>query len=496
MPSYEINIKTTDDPRGIQNATEETAKLTDAMGKLLERAKRKEEYAAAKEALAGMTQEEQKAALAAYQLDQANDKAAAGLTNLEKAVRGTRTTIGGLDSDIKVFGKNVGSATDMLSGLGVSIPISGMQAFGSAVRIAGDFVKSSINDYTAYVEEVDRVATYSGMASEETSRLIQVADDLRIESKTVELALKSMADNGTTPSIQGIAKLSDEYRSLNDPLLRAQFLTDNFGRSGMEMARMMELGSEKILDLAAAVEDYMIITGKSKEEAEAYLRSQDNLQDSYQGIKYQIGESVVPQLSIFIDALLKSNQAVQDGGGKWMNIMPILSAARLEYILFKTNMEVMTDRVNAQTGEVTGLANAWGTATSAASGYGNPSGSLPPSTYCGIPGHPNYPHTHGSMNYPTTSSGNRAAGGPVAAGQLYAINENRPWQGPEYFLAPTDGVIIPSGPTGQQGLGGGGQVTPLVLEYKPLIGLGDREEAVNILLPYIKEGLRKIGVKV
>lgn len=70
-----------------------------------------------------------------------------GLTGFEKAAAGTRSTIKGLDKDISVMGKNVGSAADALSGMGISIPISPMQLFGQALKAGVEFVQESIAEY-------------------------------------------------------------------------------------------------------------------------------------------------------------------------------------------------------------------------------------------------------------------------------------------------------------------------------------------------------------
>jgi len=73
---------------------------------------------------------------------------------------------------------------------------------------------------------------------------------------------------------------------------------------------------------------------------------------------------------------------------------------------------------------------------------------------------------------------------------LYGINENKPWTGPEYFMAPTDGIVIPSrGSTQQAGMS---NQTPIIFEYKPLISLASRREAQDTLVPFIKEALRQL----
>lgn len=404
-----------------------------------------------------------------------------GLTDLEKAMAGTRSTVGGLDRDVSVFGTNVGSTADLLSGMGLSIPISPMQLFGTAIQATGNFLKESINDYTAYVEEVDRIATYSGMASEETSKLIQVADDLRIEVGTLEMALKTMAQNGTTPSIEGLGELSNRYIAIQDPLQKAQFLTDNFGRSGMEMARMMELGSGAIQDLTDNVSQYMIITGESKEEAEAYIQTVDDLGDSWMAFKYQVGAAIIPPLTDVLNRIIDHNEAVEEGGAQWMRYVPFLNQVRAAFLDTKSWLEDTTDSVSAQSDELGGLESSWNNASRAAQNYSSniENSGLKPSKYCGIPGHPDRPHSHGSENtYWPTNGGGKAEGGTVNPNTIYKVGEREV----EFYTFPQQGVVIP------QGGGGGGQ--PIIFNYQPIVSLADREEAQRVLTPFILEAMR------
>ncbi len=447
MPSFEINIKTTDDPRGVQSATEEANKLTDAMGKLLERAQRKEEYKAAKEAIAGMSDEEKAAALAAYEMETAHEKLDAELSNVEKAVAGTRTTISGLDSEIKILGKSVGTSADFLSGLGASIPLSPMMLLGQAVQSAGSILEKSISGYAAYAEQVDEISSYTGMASEETSRLIQVSDDYRIEVSTLEMALKSMAEKGTVPTLAGLASLSDQYLAIRDPLKQAQFLTDNFGRSGVEMARLMELGSKQLLDSADDVSKYMVITGKSRKEAIDFIQTLDDFTDSALALGYAIAEKLLPSITAFIKLLLNRDAA---------------SAAAFLNTLFEgTWLESSASKAARASEE---------------------SNSHP---HAINPGDPDYDPHH--------TNGARASGGPVQAGRLYTINENMPWTGPETFVAPADGIIYPSLGAGQQALGSQAtQVINVQFNYQPTVSLADRYEAEQKLVPYIKSALRNL----
>lgn len=376
------------------------------------------------------------------------DQMKSGLTNLEKAMAGTRSTIGDLDTDIGAFGANLGSATDLLSGFGISIPISPMQLFGYAIGAAASFIKSSLSDYSSYIEQVDRISTYTGMASEETSKLIQVSDDLRIETNTLEMALKTMAQNGTTPSIEGLGQLSDQYLAIQDPLARAQFLTANFGRSGVEMARMMELGSEQIRLLSDEVSKYMIVTGKSKEQAEAYIKALDDWNDAVLALKYSIASGLTPALTSLI---------------QFLNGPSADSAANVINTIFKGTF---LDNSKKQIDEITG---AWKEATGAVTGYGN---AVDTNVHRGML---NERSNYGNI-YNQTPLG-RAGGGPVFPMETYKVGEREI----EYLTMGAPGAVVPASAGGQQ---------QIIFNYQPIVSLADQAEAKRVLLPYIQEALR------
>ncbi len=352
-----------------------------------------------------------------------------GLTDVEKAMAGTRSTVGNLDRDISVFGTNVGSTADLLSGLGVSIPTSPMQLFGSAIKEAGGYIKDSIGEYSSYVEQVSKMAAFTGMTTEETSRLVQVADDLRIETDTVKMAMKAMAQQGTEPSIEGLAQLSDQYLAIQDPLARAQFLTDNFGRSGQEMARLMLMGSDAIKDATGAVEEWMVVTGKSQEQVDEYMRTQDEWNENIQEFKFQIATQALPVLNDFMQSVMRTNEQVDQGNAGWLRIIPTLWGAYNAYLAVKN---VINEIVSA------------------------PSVSVPK----------------------VTRGGGRASGGPVSAGVAYPVGERER----EYFVAPSNGSIVP-----ESQLGG----VNITLVYNPTVSLASRSEAETVLAPYILSALRK-----
>jgi hypothetical protein len=231
--------------------------------------------------------------------EEALEQMSDGLTNVEKAMAGTRTTIGGLNTDFTIFGKNIGSGADLLSGLGISIPTTPMQLFGQAIKAASDYLQSAVNDTVAYAEQVREMSRIIGASATETSTLIQVADDVKISYETLSGAMKIAIRNGVEPSIQGMADLADEYLSIQNPIERSRFLMENFGRAGADLGPLMELGSEGIRELGAAAQDTgLILDEEAIAATREYEIALDNLTDSADGLKTKIGLELVPALTL------------------------------------------------------------------------------------------------------------------------------------------------------------------------------------------------------
>ena len=169
-----------------------------------------------------------------------------------------------------------------------------------------DFMKKSVDETEKYVSSVTDMARVLGMSTEETSRLIQASDDLFISQDKLNTAMLAASRQGIDVSIEGLKELSTQYLQLEGGAARSQFVMKTFGRSGSEMGKLMEVGADGIDAATAAIADNLIVTAKSRVDIENYKRSIDNLNDSWQGIKYTVGNEVIPVLSAYLD-LLNSN---------------------------------------------------------------------------------------------------------------------------------------------------------------------------------------------
>lgn len=190
---------------------------------------------------------------------------------------GDQETIKGL-ADLK---KSVGDVMNIMGGL----VAAGAAVYAAFKNTAGVFI-----DYAAQVRDLSRL---TGMSAEQTSRLIQVADDAKVSYESLQKALWFAAKNGVEPNIESISRLADEYVSLHDPVKQADLLNKNFGKGGAEMGKLLELGSEGIKNLNAGIEKNMVLTDAAVASARAWEIQQDQFNDKVEATKVAVGQDLI-----------------------------------------------------------------------------------------------------------------------------------------------------------------------------------------------------------
>ena len=217
-------------------------------------------------------------------------------------------------ADTKAGLTNTASATgglkDLMGGLGLSLPVVGFAALGAGIAATGKFLADSVKDVSDYNRTVMLLSQNLSLTSEETSRIIQVADDFGISIGSVETALKFAAKNGFAPSIENLATLADHLKTVQDPTQRAAELVKIFGRNWSEMTPLLNAGGDATRDGSAAIEDGLIVTQKAIDQSEALRIANDRLSDSWTSIKNSIGNSATPALASFTSKLADSLQMV------------------------------------------------------------------------------------------------------------------------------------------------------------------------------------------
>lgn len=230
----------------------------------------------------------------------AGAQAGGGLTNLEKAITGTRTTIGNLDKSVSVFGKNIGSASEAMHGLGVNIPTSALELFGQAVGGAVRFMKDAVSTASAFGEQVRSLKSVIGGTAEDASILIGVADDMGISyenlTTSLEAAIRAMSRPGAFKfdiSAEGLAELSERFLEIPPGAERAALAMQMFGRSGAEMLKLLELGPEGIRDLAEDTKNFgVVIDDIDLNKLEELRKSLDAAADAKMRFDVEIGVAI------------------------------------------------------------------------------------------------------------------------------------------------------------------------------------------------------------
>ena len=90
-----------------------------------------------------------------------------------------------------------------------------------AASKASDFIKQSVAETVAYAQSVRELSYVLGTSAEETSRIVQVADDYLISTEKLTTALRFAVKNGFEPSIDSLAQLADQFNAISDPNERA-----------------------------------------------------------------------------------------------------------------------------------------------------------------------------------------------------------------------------------------------------------------------------------
>lgn len=178
------------------------------------------------------------------------------------------------------------------------------------VRVGQQVWQATGQEFVNYAEQVKNMSRALGASAEETSRIIQVADDVRISYDSLKIAMKEAQKDGIEPNIENLAKLADQYKAIQSPAERTKFLLETFGKSGLEMGKLMEKGGDGIRAMSDAIDENLIMTEKGIQASDEYQKSLDDLQDAAKGVQMAFGEKIVPVLNAFMRIVLADIQAV------------------------------------------------------------------------------------------------------------------------------------------------------------------------------------------
>lgn len=229
-----------------------------------------------------------------------------------------------------------------------------------------NFLKDATEETVKYAAEVRDLSRSIGANAEETSALIQVADDVTVSTGTLEAAFKAAIKNGIQPSIENLAKLSDEYRAIQDPVQRSQFAMDKFGRAGLEMAKILEQGGDAIRESAKAAKEMgLTLSDDAVQSARDFEIGMDNLGDRVDALKTKIGTGLLPVVNKFFETMDKGLQTLDLITNGSQNLSDTFSTVAAKMQVDVVSGKMSLDDYNAA---ITGMAQnvaRWDAATGA-----------------------------------------------------------------------------------------------------------------------------------
>jgi len=199
-------------------------------------------------------------------------------------------------------------------------------SFAGAVKVAYSSIKESIEATAEYGMQVRDLSLLIGATAEESSKLIQAADDVFVSFESLERGMQIAIRQGLDPTIEGMGQLADEYNSIKNPIEQSRFLLEKFGRSGAELAPLMKLGASGLKELGDAAEETgLVLDDKAVDSVINYKEQLDELNDMIGGIKTQAGMLGIEMLAEGLD---KVNEAT---GSNVSSFAEFISIAREGY---------------------------------------------------------------------------------------------------------------------------------------------------------------------
>lgn len=213
-----------------------------------------------------------------------------------------------------------GSLTDFKSGLDMT---------RQALEMVGQAYDATIGFAIDYAMQVKDTGAMLGVNAMEASTLIQVLEDLRVETSSLEAASRKMKDQGMLPNIETLIQLSGEYKKIADPVEKATFLFDKFARAGEDMRKVMEAGPDALREMAAAaVESGKAVNDEWVQKMNMMRQVTDDFADRVDALKLKVSYELVSGLMENItaqEAFQKAMEAgiITEGEMNWQTFLAI-----------------------------------------------------------------------------------------------------------------------------------------------------------------------------
>jgi hypothetical protein len=396
-----------------------------------------------------------------------------------KGMGDAETKAGASSAKIK---ESIGSIQGTITGLSV-----GINEIVGVFQAVGQTIKDTIDPVVEYGEQVRELKYSIGATATEASMLIQAADDVRVSFDSLNIALQAAIRKGVEPSIEGIARLADQYNSIQGPISKTKFLMDTFGRSGADLAPLMALGAEGIRKLGEeARETGLVLSETTMQQLEDYQKLKDTWGDVSMSYKIEMTKNYLPTLNKVGKDTMDFYGQVKNGLAYWYNNLDateqnILAFGKLHPFLGKAIAQI--ERWAAAQREAIGETKALTAEMEKQSKY--------PSSWIPVPGQPGKYYVNENWARYNQMGYGRASGGDVSAGKIYPVGE----RGVELFMPEAAGKILNPEQSKSlvRGLGSGDNsaVTDELRKLRELIAAQGRPATSGDVERAVRDGLLK-----
>lgn len=197
------------------------------------------------------------------------------------------------------------SATNRRVGMSLTDIRSGLQMAGDAYRMMTQAINAAVTPTIQLAENQRDLARITGSTAEEAGILIQATDDMGISYAALEAASKKLNAEGLSLTLESLTELRAEYAQLSDPVERARFATEHFGKSaGPQMQKALDLSTSAFEEFTAgARESGLVLSNEAVAGAREYEIAQDNMNDAVETAKVLVGQELVPMITELSSAL-------------------------------------------------------------------------------------------------------------------------------------------------------------------------------------------------
>jgi hypothetical protein len=239
-----------------------------------------------------------------------------GLQSAQNAFNNFRTKVNEADGAMGKMKAGFGAATDYMRAN------AGMLAATAGTALA-TFAVKAVKDFQDLALQVDKFSNVTRVAAQESSRWIEVAGDLGIETTAVEGAINKMnralstsrddfaelgieiarTNDGTIDANETFIRTLDALGRMKDPAARAAAATKLLGKSWSEVSELVEMGAGSLREALASVGEAKLIDEAEIQKAKDFREAQDRLKDAFESVAIAIGTELVPMMTDLINSI-------------------------------------------------------------------------------------------------------------------------------------------------------------------------------------------------